>query len=273
MQFHMTKKRGRSGKEKVTEEDVTVDGYKAKCLFDLHVYALAEDEAKALYAKYPGECRIDFAYNAFRYAPNTISAIATFKKISPRMPDFDKGQNLKKALSFLASRTEDEVRKSLKFAEDFGFVPADFPPYVGVETLLTENLKVEKAKITADNAISFSLAAASVGNVAFLRALEASSHATMTIDALQRVYKRLADMETNPDEETVDIFLHETPLGVAIYSGQIETIKFLLKDSKVKVSKETLRAIAKTLFEATLCDCAPALQSVVLTLFEAMEQR
>jgi hypothetical protein len=273
MQFHMTKKRGRSGKEKVTEEgateeDATVERHKTKCRFDLSTYALDEEAARALYGSH---CEVDFAFNVFRYAPDPMAAIAVFKKIAPRIPDISKGSALKTAIGFLASRTEDEVRKSLKFAEDFGFVPDNFPAYVSVEQIL-KKISISKANVTANDAISFYLAAASVGNVAFLRALEASSHATTTTRALQRVYARLAGLEMG-SEEAVDVFLNETPLGMAIYSGQIETCKFLLKDSKVKVDVKTLCAIAKTLFEATLCDCAPALQSVVLKLYEAIEQR
>ena len=276
MQFHMTKKRGRSGKEKVTEEDATgedatVERHKTKCRFDLSTYALDETAARALHVSHPDICEVDFAFNVFRYAPDPMAAIAVFKKIAPGIPDISKGSALKTAISFLASRTEDEVRKSLKFAEDFGFVPNDFPAYVSVEQIL-KKISIDKANVTANDAISFYLAAASVGNVAFLRALEASSHAATTIRALQRVYARLAGLEMG-SVEAVDVFLNETPLGMAIYSGQIETCKFLLKHSKVKVDVKTLCAIAKTLFEATLCDCAPALQSVVLKLYEAIEQR
>ena len=60
---------------------------------------------------------------------------------------------------------------------------------------------------------------------------------------------------------------------MAIFSGQIEALEYVLKDSKVKVKKDTLNAIAQTVYDALDCDCAPALPGVVLLLHDAIEQR
>ena len=262
----MTKKRAR--KENVSARDFI----RSRCEFDLYVYALAEDNARAVFEKFEKRSDknsfcADFAINALRFAPDPLKSIEVFKKIvkSARAVDISKGEELRRALEFLASRNREEVNKGLVFpSSDQGI---EFPTYVRVEEVLNV-CKLDEATLSADDMVELYCRASSSNNVEFMRAMETSVHAATLRSELEKIYRNV-DVSS---EGTIDSFRRDTPLGLAINFGHIDSLKFILDGQLFKVPEAVLQAVSQAFFEATKCDCVPGLQRVVLMLLDAMKQ-
>jgi len=264
----MTKKRAR--KENVSSG---LDFIRARCEFDLYLYALAEDNARAVFEKFEKRSDksafcADFELNALRFAPAPLKSIDVFKKIVPckiAAVDISKGEELRRALEFLASRNREEVNKGLVVpSSDQGI---KFPTYVRVEEVLNV-CKLDEATLSADDVVELYCRASSANNVEFMRAMETSVHAETLRSELEKIYRNV-DVSS---EGKIDSFRRDTPLGLAINFGHIEALQVILDGQLVKVPDDKLQAVSQAFFEATKCDCVPGLQRVVLMLLDAMNQ-